>query len=125
MSDWGIFVIQGYLDELQRYSHLPFPKPDEKCDHIFIDEEKLVPLSEAATALDHARLALNLAHRLVAVPVWNFSLINSFITELYWYRDNHSQFPPRGERLDVDGLLDQAERALDRALTALRALRVL
>lgn len=81
---------------------------------------------EAAEALDQARLAWGLAISLIgcttpcdlSVPGRLNSELAKVIYNFHCFKD--APFPPRGENLEVDLLLDVVERTVDRAWDILR-----
>jgi hypothetical protein len=108
-----VFAIRTHLRELNRYSHIQFSLLTD-CD-VPGDTQAL---KQAAARLDEAERSLSLAFRLID-PEEDPRHIGYIITEqlsMYELRG----FPRCGKDPQVDALMARAERALNRALSAIR-----
>ncbi|MEO7859654.1 MAG: hypothetical protein ABIU05_04290 [Nitrospirales bacterium] len=112
-----ISKIRNQMQSISHSSTFYYPRP--------ITGENWDKQQQVVEALYQARLAWDLATIIInpGMPP-DLSVPGRLTSELadtvYRYMRFEGQFPARGENTDVDALLDLAERALDRALTALR-----
>ena len=122
-SEDRLHMIRNKVAAISGYSthHYPTPVTGENWNEDWAKQQQVVE------ALYQAQLAWDLATTIIAPQVPDLSVSGRLTSELalavhhFIRRDcEFPQFPARGENPEIDVLLDLAEHALERALTAMR-----